>query len=818
MRHVARLARINYSLSPEWNLTATEVEQRRIQYGDNDIIEARSNRWATLVADTAKDPMIWFLIITGILFTLLKNYNQAIILFLATIPLIGMDAFLHWRTEVSTHALSSRLAATALVIRDKIEVTIPSIEIVPGDLVIVPTGTPFPADGLIIAGENMQVDESTLTGESQPAKKIPMSSLPTGATDPAIASEHWGFAGTRVLTGRAMLRVISTGKETLYGEIVTSALTTTQERTPLQGAIARLVFTLILAASGLCIILAVVRYLQGFGLIDAILSAATLAIAALPDEFPVVFTFFLGVGVYRLALKNALVRRAVSVENIGRVSIICSDKTGTITEGFLQLTHVIPVATLDEQQVLEIAALSSRTESGDLLDQAILVSCEQKKIKTLTRLATFPFTENRKRETAITLTSDNQWHITTKGAPETILSLCPLTSADQSTWMHRISEFAAKGHKVIACAHLTITPTSALTEPESNYEFAGLLTFTDPPRKEVAAALRMCQQGNIHVLMITGDHPETARAIANEIGLGNGHPRVILGVEIDDYLRINGRAALRDIDVIARAIPSHKMQIIHTLHELDEIVAMTGDGVNDVPALKASDIGIAMGERGTQSAREVADIILLDDNFNSIVQAIAEGRQLFKNLQSSFKYLLIIHMPFVFSAAIIPLLGFPILYYPIHIVFIELIIHPTSMLVFQDLPQNGILEPVKNRRQHIQFFNTREWLTLLATGFYSTLVVLLSYMYFVTIDADHARGLVLTELCFTSAAITIGFTGLQTRIAKIIAAFTLIFGVLVIQIPVIARLLSYTPLHAIDWVIVVTTSLITLWLAKLAYR
>ncbi len=813
MRRTLQLSRINTSLSTDWSLDDIQVETQQIQYGTNNIIETHRNRWLELIFDTAKDPMIWFLIATSLLFGFLKYYNQAVILFLAIIPLIGIDAFLHWRTQVSTQGLRSKLASNATVIRNGIETLIPAWQIVPSDLVVVTPGNFFPADGIIIAGKNLQVDESALTGEAFPASKQPLTQIPQGVLDPIVESNHWGFAGTRLLTGRALLRVAYTGQETIYGEIIASALQTSQERTPLQKAISKLVFAIIIAAVIFCMILALVRYYQGFGVIDAILSAATLAVAALPDEFPVVFTFFLGVGVYRLARKKALVRRAVSVENIGRITCICTDKTGTITEGRFQLARFIPAEQVQTVDLLYLATLASRLESGDPLDFAIYEKGQKENIKIPERKITFPFTEERKRETTIAVYDSNNHIVATKGAPETILALSILTDDERKKWLEHIKELASLGYKVIACAKKIIDKNHQDSEPENNYQFAGLLAFEDPPRKEVFEAVKNCQESRIHVLMITGDHPETAGSIAKQIGLGNGQPKVVLAEDIQTHL--NDKDYLLTIDVIARAIPSQKYDIVTALQSAGEIVAVTGDGVNDVPALKVGNIGIAMGERGTQSAREVADIILLDDNFDSIVNAIAEGRQLFKNLQLSFKYLLMIHIPFVFSAAIIPLLGYPLLYYPIHIVMIELVIHPTSILVFQDLPQKKKLEPVI-RNVKIRFFTLQDWIKIMSIGIFTTCWVVFGFIWILhmNMSIEHARALSLAFLCFVSATLTLGLSEFKTWTARIIIFGTVAFSILLIQVNSISHFLNFRPLQTRDWLVVLLGSLITLFIVK----
>lgn len=810
------LSRINASLATDWNLDAAGAESGLIQYGNNDIIEVRTQRWLELLVETVKDPMIWFLVGTGLLFAVLKNYNQALILFLATLPLLGMDAFLHWRTEVSTRSLSSRLAAQANVIRNGIEMKIPAWQIVPGDLVVVSTAHSFPADGIIIAGKNLQADESTLTGEAFPAAKQPLTQLPEGTADPMIDYVNWGFAGTRLLTGHALLRVVYTGKETLYGEIVATALKSRQSKTPLQKAVAKLVFSLILGVSVLCLILAIVRYYQGFGIVDAILSAAILAVAALPDEFPVVFTFFLGVGVYRLARKKALVKRAVSVENIGRITCICSDKTGTITTGSFELTHQVPTKEFNERDLLWLAGLASRIESGDPLDAAIISTATRHHLTIPKPLISFPFTEERKRETSMANGETDNIIVATKGAPEFILSLCRLTADEEQIWLQRTAEFAATGHKVIACARTVVPANSIEVEPQNNYQFAGLLAFEDPPRQEVPEAVKICREGKIHVLMITGDHPETGLAVARDIGLGDGKPKVILAHQALELLQANAAEKLLTVDVIARAVPSQKLAIVTALKSIGQLVAVTGDGVNDVPALKAADIGIAMGERGTQSAREAAAIVLLDDNFGSIVNAIAEGRQLFKNLQLSFKYLLMVHMPFVISAAFIPLIGLPLLYYPIHIVWIELILHPTAMLVFQDLPRTKKLEAVRPQIK-IHFFSRRNKLGILLTGIVTTVFVIYSYIFIIktTNSVEHARGFALAALGFISAGLTMGLSRLKTWTARIITVATIISSVLFIQWPLLNKFLSLSALHLNEWLVVIMIGILTAVLSLL---
>jgi Ca2+-transporting ATPase len=781
--------RLEGLLSSARGLTAAEACERVRRHGRNDIAEEVRSTWRDLTRDTVRDPMIWFLLGTGALYALVGERLEAATVIAALLPLVGMDAFLHRRTRASTAGLKSRLATHATVVRDGTTTVVPAGDVVPGDLALVGTGDAFPADGLIVAGTAPQVDESTLTGEAYPVRKRPLDGAPADAT---VAAVHWGFAGTRLLAGQASLRVAFTGSETIYGEIVRSARAVTR-RTPLQAAVASLVSVLVVVASVACLILAFVRLRQGYGWLDAVLSAVTLAVAALPEEFPVVLTVFLGVGVYRLARRQALVRRAVSVENIGRTTCICADKTGTMTEGRLRLTHLLPAPGTSRARLLALAGAASRPEGGDPLDAAI---ARERPEAIGAPLATFPFTEGRRRETAVVRAADGRALCATKGALEAVLAMIPEGLADAPRWTDAATALAEAGHKVIACAwRLLDEATWPGGEPDRGYRLAGLLAFEDPVREGVAEAVAACRDAGIHAIMLTGDHPGTARAVAREIGLGGATPVAITGDEIE----AQGPERLRQVDIVARALPAQKLALVRALQEAGEIVAVTGDGVNDVPALQAADVGIAMGGRGTRSARESAALVLFDDNFRTIVHALAEGRQLFRNLKLSFQYLLMIHIPLVVSAAFVPLAGYPLLYLPVHIVWLELLIHPTALLVFQDLP-DGTLVRARGSRD-VRFFSRREWALIGVTGALVTALVIVGYVHGLGAGTDvrHARSLALAALTVASAGLVVALSGLRTPIARAVAAATTILSVLLIQLPGVSPLLGVEPLHLDDW-------------------
>jgi P-type Ca2+ transporter type 2C len=775
-------------------LSSAQVEAQRA-HGFNDIVAQTASGWLVVARDTARDPMLWFLVLTAGLFGLLGQVAESLTLLVAMAPLLGMDAYLHRRTTASSAGLASRLASSARVLRDGQWQDIPSRELVPGDLVEVTPGEYFPADGLLVSGSGLQVDESTLTGESLPVAKRTLE--PAAPLAASVSEVHWGTAGTRLLTGTAWLRIACIGSETRYGEIVRTATEGSHAATPLQKAIGELVAVLLGVAVVMCIVLAAVRLWHGHGWIDALLSAVTLAVAALPEEFPVVYTFFLGVGVFRLARKKALVRRAVAVENIGRVTCIVSDKTGTITAGALVLAHRTPADGQDQASVLEVAAFAARPDSGDPLDQALHTAAGP--LSEAARMADFPFTEARRRETVVWRGATGGPTAFTKGAPETVLAACELSGPERADWLARVEVYARSGHKVIGCARREIPPgTPTDVEPGKGFTFAGLLAFEDPVRDGVREAIADCMAAGMRVIMVTGDHPATAAAIAREIGLGGNEPKVVVLAPEDDVGAVLG--AQPGVHVVARATPPQKLALVQALQSEGELVAVTGDGVNDVPALRLADIGVAMGERGTRSAREVAPVVLLDDNFRTIVDAVAEGRQLFQNLRLAFAYLLLVHLPLVIGAAAIPLMGLPLLFLPIHVVWLELVIHPTAMLAFQDLPAAGPLAPV-HRHRRARFFSAEAWLGIGLVGGLVSVAVVWSYLHALGADRDveHARAMALTLLLVASAGVTAGLTKLRQATARWILVGTLAPLGLLVQMPAVSRWLNLRPLHGTDW-------------------
>ncbi|MFG1511373.1 HAD-IC family P-type ATPase, partial [Halobacteriovorax sp. HFRX-2_2] len=507
-----------------------EVTKQRSKFGTNEIVERVGSPWLELIVDTLKDPMVWFLVSISAVFYFIGEFSESLILILATLPLIFMDAFLHFRTQASTAGLRSQLSSKVTLLREGKEVIVDSLDIVPGDLVVLSSKNLFlPADGYWEEVDSLQVDESVLTGEAFPVKKSSIEFDPFVTSGEAfVETSILGFAGTRVLTGKGVLRVLSTGKSTSYGEIVQSVVKISHERTPLQSSILELTRLLVYASVVLCLAIAAIRFYQGHGWLDALLSAAVLAVAALPEEFPVVFSFFLGVGVYRLAKHHALVRRAVSVENIGRVTQICTDKTGTITIGKLELAHFVTSDNFSQTQILLMALAASNAEGSDPVDIALICEAKLRGINIPKRLNVIPFTEDRKRESGFFL-YDNDLTCAIKGSPEVVLSKSDLSQNEKLKWIKEVEDLAKGGHKVLAVGAIQVSQkdVESCLEPEGGFTLYGILAFEDPARPEVKEAINYCQDNAIKVLMITGDHPDTAGAIAKDVGLIDSNPIVV---------------------------------------------------------------------------------------------------------------------------------------------------------------------------------------------------------------------------------------------------------------------------------------------------
>jgi Ca2+-transporting ATPase len=671
-------------------LSAAEAMSRLRRVGLNRWVVA--NRWAWLRDGLAllADPMAVMLALAAILYFLLGEPRDATVLALALIPVLGVDVLLEARSRAALAKLAQTAEPIAEVVRDGRVSVVALEQVVPGDLLVLREGHVVAADGVVEWAANLAIDEASLTGESEPQTKRTSSDLQHAPLDARF------FAGSVVAAGHGFGRVLTTGPATQYGGIAALVAQAAPSPSPLQRRAGRLVRQLggvaILVAAGLV----AVGLVRGESWTAALLGAVSLAMAAIPEEFPIVLTLFLSVGAWRLASRGMLVRRLASVETLGSTTVICTDKTGTLTRGEFQLTeHLVLDPAMSDHDFWEAAILACERHPVDAMEQAIRMSAERLGVsmpaisKRWTLERDYDFDPVGKHMSHVWRASAKAgaFVIAAKGAVEGVLAHCRIDAAGRTHMLEATDRLATRGLRVLAVAGRYTDHLGAdRAEDECDLTAYGLLGFQDPLRPEVAGAVNECQRAGIRVKMITGDYPLTAHAVAEAAGIRHEDAWIVTG----DELTVLGDAERDDrIDraaIFARISPQQKYLIVDGLKRAGAIVAMTGDGVNDAPALRRADIGIAMGQRGTDVARATADLVLLDDNFASIVATVREGRHILQNIQRAFLYLIAFHVPIVVLAVIPPLAGLPLALFPVHLVWLELIVHPASALVFQAEP------------------------------------------------------------------------------------------------------------------------------------
>lgn len=699
-------------------LTAAVAAVRLAAEGPNELAHATSRPWWRTVVDVLKEPMLLLLVIAGAVYLALGDRTEALVLLGFACLSVGITVVQERRTEAALRDLSS---PRALVIRDGQRLRIPGHEVVRGDLVCLAEGDRIPADGALQEAHHLQVDESLLTGESLPvAKQIAPPSSNADSGGQASADHSQVFGGTLVTTGSGLVEVTATGPRSAIGRIG-GLLGTIETAAPaLQQETRRLVLWFA-GIGGAVSVLAVVLYgLYRGGWLDALLAGIVIGMSMLPEEFPVVLTVFMAMGALRLAKARVLTRRAAMIEVLGSATTLCTDKTGTLTENRMRIVRLRlsdgQEVTVDANQatplpeaflpLLDYGLLASAPQPHDPMEKAFHELAERHGREPPSVGASeagspahrYPLSTELLAVSHVWAAAEpgNPALVATKGAPEAVARLCRMDAAAVQKLSAAVDELAAQGLRVLAVAqahwhqHSQNAPTAPATAlpatPEGfDFEYLGLVGLADPVRPEVPAAVAECQAAGIRVVMITGDYPATARAIGVAAGLAShaAQLRLLSGPELaaldDDALA----AQVKTIDVFARILPEQKLRIVLALQHVGEVVAMTGDGVNDAPALKAADIGIAMGGRGTDVAREAAGIVLLDDNFGSIVGAVRLGRRIYGNLQKAMGFIVAVHIP-IAGLAILPLAtGLPLLLGPLHIAFLEMVIDPVCSLAFE---------------------------------------------------------------------------------------------------------------------------------------
>ena len=693
---------------PDLGLAAAEAARRLARHGPNEIGGHARRSLLAIIGEVLAEPMFLLIVVAGAIYLFLGSLVEGVLLMAFAIADVAIVVVQERRSDRTLERLKSLASPIARVIRDGRLLRLPAREVVPGDVVLIEEGDRVPADGLVRRAGDVLIDESLLTGESVPVRKRAGETAADPA-EPGGDDRPHVFAGTLVVRGSAAVETVSTGGLTAMGRIGAALATIVSERSPLQRRTDTLVFRLFVWGALVAVAASVLHYLTRGGVLDAILSGITLAMSTIPEEFPLVFAVFLAAGALRLSVRRVLVRQTAAVETLGSATVLCVDKTGTLTENRMSVAalevdgvahRVAPHGELPEavHALVEYAELASRPSEIDPMESAVH------------RLArrTLAGSEHLHPDWVVTrayeitpefLVMSNAWRtpsgdvaIGAKGAPEAVAALCDLDEPARAALAERVVTLAAQGLRVLAVAR-GAAPAGPLPPDQTDFHFTfvGLVGFADPVREDVPAALGEALRAGMRVIVITGDYPATAAAIAEAAGLAA--PRVVLGRDIRELDPAARRERLAAVDVVARATPDDKLLIVEALADRGEVVAMTGDGVNDAPALRAAHIGIAMGGRGTDVAREAADLVLLDDDFGSIVAAVRLGRRIFGNLRKALVFVLAMHVP-IAGLALLPLVtGLPLVFFPLHILFLEMVIDPVCAFVFEaESEERGTME------------------------------------------------------------------------------------------------------------------------------
>ncbi|MEY2735619.1 MAG: hypothetical protein RLZ58_1028 [Pseudomonadota bacterium] len=823
--------------SPPRGLSTAQAQRRLLRDGPNALQVHRPHPLRETVHEVLTEPMFLMLLAAGTLYLLLGETTDALMLLAAVLLIIGITVLQQRRTERALEALRDLSSPRALVLRDGMAQRIAARELVPGDWIIVAEGDRIPADALLREASHLRVDESLLTGESVPVDKRP--DAHAAALQPPGSAEGEGsaaslYAGTLAVAGQGLCEVMHTGMRTEFGRIGGSLSALVSEPTPLVRQTRQMVRWM--AGAGLLACAAVV---VGYALTrgadlrawrDAGLAGITLAMALLPEEFPVVLTVFLALGAWRLSRQRVLTRRLPAIETLGAATVLCVDKTGTLTVNRMDVAAVVPLSRQgrphgDEASVLRAAVLASRSPPTDPMDQAL--QREMHRVgsqastgpasETFTRvLHDYPMTASRMAMVQVwgnaAPAASAGLRAAAKGAPEAIAALCQLDAPAQAALQQQVRALAARGLRVLAVAQCDVPPqhSPGPDDPAAlGLQLLGLVAFADPLRDDVPAAVDQCQQAGIRVVMITGDYPATAQAIAQQAGLVD-HAVLMTGAELGALTDAELAARITQVRVFARVAPQQKLRIVQALQARGEVVAMTGDGVNDAPALKAAHIGIAMGGRGSDVAREAASLVLLDDAFPSIVEAVRQGRRIYANIRKAAVFILAVHVP-VAGLSLLPVFdaAWPLLLLPVHIAVLELIIDPSCSLVFEaeEAEPDAMRQPP--RRPDASLFTAATVGVALLQGL-SVLAACLA-VYLLARDShapDAVRALTYATLVTgvlmlivvnrASRSALDALRGRRNPALWAVVGATAALMLLVLTVPAISALFRFAPLHAGD--------------------
>lgn len=831
-------------------LTDAEATRRLLDEGPNELASAQSRGPLKIALEVAREPMFLLLVVASSLYFFMGKLGDAVLLLASVLLVMVITIVQERRTERSLEALRDLSSPRAMVIRSGTRRRIAGREVVRGDVLVVAEGDRIPADAILRHAINVSVDESLLTGESVPVRKAPSIGAkelhrPGGDDLPSL------FSGTLMTSGQGVAQVLATGVHTELGRIGRALQTIEPEETALQretSRIVRVVATLALIACGLVVLL--------YGLSrggtcpiwrDGLLAGIAMAMSLLPEEFPVVLTIFLALGAWRISRSHVLTRRMPVIEMLGAATVLCVDKTGTLTQNEMTVKALATEAetvTLEShgsalsaalQRLLETASLASKPEPFDPMERALhaahngLTTQEGPTAPGRSLIREYPLKSGLLAVSHVWRhPGESRVFVASKGAPEAIAQLCHLSPERRARVAEQSGVLAAQGLRVLGVASGKLDEASLPGEHHDLVlDFAGLVGFEDPLRRNVPAAVAECRTAGIRVIMITGDYPDTARSIARQAGLADPDT-VMTGQQLDRMSDDELASAVREAQVFARVVPEQKLRIVTALKKDEEVVAMTGDGVNDAPALKAAHIGIAMGGRGTDVAREAASLVLLDDDFSSIVAAVKLGRRIYDNIRKAIVFIVAVHVPIAgLSIAPVLLPTWPLLLLPVHIALLELIIDPSCSLIFEAEPPEPNIMRRPPRRRTARLFSRRSVGIAVLQGL-SVLAVCLTVVHLSLPGhgAGAARALSFASLVVAFITIILVNRSWTQPIVKSIrirntAVWAVIGGTAVflagiLTVPALQRLFSFAPLHPSDLTLSLTAGVgCLLWLELL---
>jgi len=805
----------------ERGLTAAEAARQLVEDGPNALPGDAGRRWYHIVRETVRDPMFSLLLAAAGLYLLLGDLQESLSLALMVLVVIGLTLYQEGRTERAIQALRDLSSPRARVIRDGQVQTIAGLQLVRGDLMLLAEGDRVAADAELLSAGELQVDESLLTGESVPVRKRAGAALQHGVAGQEETAAL--YAGTLVVQGQGMARVMATGSRSQMGQIGQALQTVQAEESPLRRQTRSLVHRLAWLGLGLSLLLVLIQGLMHGDWLQALLAGIALAISMLPEEFTVVLTVLPALGAWRLSHEQVLTRRIAAIETLGATSVLCVDKTGTLTVNRMRVAQLHANGqdmTLDASvhelaenyhAVVEYAILASPIDPYDPMEQAFHALGQQSLAQTehLHRnwalVHEYALTPELRAMAHIWQGDEQVAHVVAaKGSPEAIVDLCHLDARRRGEVAATVDAMAARGLRVLGVARARHAgPPWPAGEHDFDFEFLGLLGLADPLREEIPQAVRECHEAGIRVVMITGDYPVTARAIARQAGLDT--QEVLSGDEMERLEDTALQQRLRTASICARITPAQKLRIVQALQATGAVVAMTGDGVNDAPALKAAHVGVAMGARGTDVAREAAAIVLVDDNFASIVRAVRQGRRIFGNLRKAMSYIMAVHVPIAGVALLPLLLGWPIVLFPMHIALLELAIDPACAMVFENEPADADVMRHPPRDPAAPLFAGGTLVQAVLQGLGVLVAVLAVYVWGTQqLNEPQARALAFTALVLGNLALIFSNrAGPRGLLASLrvpnhmlwgVTAFTLVLLGLALYLPPLTAVLHMAPL------------------------